>query len=187
VGLLGRLAEIVPNYLSIAWWGLVTPRTQEQGPLLVVQAVVRDGDRVLLSVRSDLHGWELPGGQLHPGEAAEAALCREVLEETGFEVAVERCVGDYVRTGFRPHTARIFLCRVAGGELRSSSETPLVRWFPIGRMPDTLFPWYCAPIADALANLREPVVCHEHQGVAAVWAGMKIDLRMRLSDDRAGS
>jgi 8-oxo-dGTP pyrophosphatase MutT (NUDIX family) len=154
--------------------------------LLVVQGVVLDGERVLLSVRSDLHGWELPGGNPGVSEPDEAAMRREIFEETGIEVAVERRVGDYVRTGFRPHTARVFLCRVTGGALRPSAETPKVRWFPIGQIPDTLFPWYRAPLEDALADLPEPVERHEHQGRAAVWAGMKIDFRMRLSDDRAG-
>jgi 8-oxo-dGTP pyrophosphatase MutT (NUDIX family) len=186
LGLLGRLAGIVPNYLSIAWWGLVTPRIREREPLLVVQGVVLDGARVLLTTRSDLRGWELPGGNLDSGEPDEAAVCREILEETGLEVRVERRVGDYVRTGFRPHTARIFLCRVTGGDVRPSDETPAVRWFPIGRTPDTLFPWYSAPLADALADLPEPVERHEYQGTATIWAGMKIDFRMRASDDRAG-
>jgi 8-oxo-dGTP pyrophosphatase MutT (NUDIX family) len=172
--------------LAVAWWGLVTPRTWEKEPLLVVQGVVLDDDRVLLTTRSDLHGWELPGGSLDSGEPDEAAIRREILEETGLEVRIERRVGDYVRTGFRPHTARIFLCRVTGGAVRSSAETPSVRWFPIGQIPDTLFPWYRAPLADALADHAEPVERHEHQGFATMWAGMKIDFRMRMSDDRAG-
>jgi 8-oxo-dGTP pyrophosphatase MutT (NUDIX family) len=186
VGWVGRLAGIVPNHLAMAWWGLVTPRVGEKQPLVVVQGVVLDGDRVLLSVRSDLHGWELPGGNPGASEPDEAAMRREIFEETGIEVTVERHVGDYVRTGFRPHTARVFLCRVTGGALRTSAETANVRWFPLGRIPDTLFPWYREPLEDALADLREPVLRHEHQGRAAIWAGMKIDFRMRMSGDRAG-
>ena len=170
----------------IAWWGLVSPRSHDGGPLVVAQAVVLDGDQVLLSVRSDLRGWELPGGNLNPGECAEDALRRELLEETGLEIAIERRVGDYVRTGFLPHIARVYRCRVAGGELRPSLETPRVAWFPCDRVPRTLFPWYRGPLADAAADLPEPVTRHEHNGVAAIWAGMSIDLRMRLSDDAAG-
>jgi ADP-ribose pyrophosphatase YjhB (NUDIX family) len=187
VGLVGRLAGIVPNHLAIAWWGLVRPRVWEKEPLLIVQGVVLDGQRVLLGVRSDLHGWELPGGTPRAGESEEAAVCREIYEETGAEVAAERHVGDYVRTGFRPHTARVFLCRATGGALRPSAETLRVRWFPIRQIPDTLFPWYRAPLEDALAGLPGPVERHEYQGGAAVWAGMKIDFRMRVTGDRAGS
>jgi 8-oxo-dGTP pyrophosphatase MutT (NUDIX family) len=158
----------------------------EREPLVVVQAVVRSERGVLLTVRRDLHGWELPGGNGRPGESPEAALAREVWEETGLEVAIERRVGDYVRTGFRPHTAAVFECRVSGGTLRPSLETPLVRWFDPAELPDTLFPWYLAPLADAMARDREPRVRREYQGLAAIWAGLSIDLRMRWSDHRAG-
>ncbi|MBW1683445.1 MAG: NUDIX domain-containing protein [Deltaproteobacteria bacterium] len=182
----GRLAGILPVYARLAWWGLVSPRRRARAPLVVVHGVILSERGVLLSVRSDLRGWELPGGNAEPGEPGEAALRREILEETGLEVAVERRVGDYVRTGFAPHTARAYRCRPVGGELRPSSETPLVRWFPSDAVPDTLFPWYRAPLADALAELPEPVTRHEHWGAAAIWAGMRIDLRMRLSKHRAG-
>jgi len=186
VGLLRRLAGTFPVYLRIAWWGLVAPRAVEEAPLLVVQGVVRDGDRVLLAVRGDLHGWEIPGGAPQPGESDADAVRREIREETGYEVAVERAVGDYVRTGFRPHTARIFLCRVTGGAPEPSAETPRLAWFPFGRLPDTLFPWYRRPLEDAFSGPAQAVRRHEHQGAGAVWSGLKIDLRMRLSDDAAG-
>ena len=109
-----------------------------------------------------LRGGAKPAEDEADAARGEAALRREILEETGLEVAVERRVGDYVRSGFAPHTARVYLCRPVRGELRPSSETPLVRWFPLDAVPDTLFPWYRAPLADALAELPEPVTRHEH-------------------------
>jgi 8-oxo-dGTP pyrophosphatase MutT (NUDIX family) len=182
----GRLAGIFPIYARLAWWGLVRSQARGQAPLVVHQGVILSEQGVLLSVRCDLRGWELPGGNAEPGEAGEAALRREILEETGLEVAIERHVGDYVRTGFAPHTARVYRCRPVGGELRPSRETPLVRWFPPQALPDTLFPWYRAPLADALSELPEPVTRHERWGARAILAGMRIDLRMRLSKHRAG-
>ena len=95
-----QLLRMLPIYAKLAWWGLVSPH-RERCPLVVHQGVVLDVDRVLLSVRSDLCGWELPGGNPDPGESGEATLRREILEETGVEVEVERRVGDYVRRGFR--------------------------------------------------------------------------------------
>lgn len=184
-GLARRLARILPDYLRIAWWGLISSRLKERTPPVVHQAVVLSERGVLLAVRDELRGWELPGGFAVEGEPGEAAVVREVFEETGFEVVVQRWVGDYVRTGFRPHTARIYACRVEGGSLRSSRETPRVRWFECGSLPNTLFPWFRTPLEDALRG-GEPVVRHEVQGIRAVLAGMSIDLRMRLSGDRAG-
>jgi len=180
-GLLRRLGSIVPSYAKIAWWGMIGPRVRGAGPLVVQQAVIVDSGRVLLSVRMDLRGWELPGGNPDPGESDEACLRREVLEETGLDVAIERHVGDYVRTGFLPHLARVHRCRVVGGELRTSAETPRVHWFPVDAVPGTLLPWYRQPLADGLPETGDPVRRSERQGVGAVLAGAWIDLRMRFT------
>jgi len=167
-------------YAKLAWWGLAAPRVVERAPLVVVQGIVRsERGEILLAVRSDLQGWELPGGTPKRAEALEDALCRELREETGLQVIVERVVGDYVRTGFRPHTARVYVCRAAGGRLRSSHETLALRWFDPQTLPDTLFPWYRMPILDALGAPSAPVTRYEHQGLSAILAGMTIDLKTR--------
>ncbi len=182
-----RLAGALPSYLSIAWWGLVSPRRPRAVPLVVHQAVVLSERGVLLTVRRELRGWELPGGEARPGESGEDAVCREVREETGLEVRVSRLVGEYRRSGFRPHTARVYACRPSTGALRPSPETPRVRWFDLDRLPDTLFPWFAGPLADALAQHDAPVERCEHWGPGSILAGLAIDLRMRWTDDRAGS
>jgi ADP-ribose pyrophosphatase YjhB (NUDIX family) len=178
IGRVRRLAGLAPAYARIAWWGLVGPRLEGE-PLLVVQAAVLGPQGILLSMRSDLWGWELPGGNLRPGEAPEAALRREVREETGLDVELEKPVGDYVRTGFRPHRARVYRCRAVGGALAPSEETPRVAWFPTEALPDTLFAWYRAPIEDALARQSEPVERHDHQGLSTILDAARIDLRTR--------
>jgi 8-oxo-dGTP pyrophosphatase MutT (NUDIX family) len=177
---LGRLGRAPLVYAKLAFWGLAAPRVVERAPLVVVQGVVRsEGGEILLAVRSDLQGWELPGGTPARGEALEAALCRELEEETGLRVTILRVVGDYIRTGFRPHTARVYVCQVAGGRLRSSPETLTLGWFDPAALPDTLFPWYRAPIADALGVPGTPVRRYEHQGLSSILSGMRIDLKTR--------
>jgi 8-oxo-dGTP diphosphatase len=195
-GRFGRLWGGLADYAQNGWWGIVAPRVSESRPLVISQAVILrsaagspnqsdDGEtrtlplEVLLSLRSDLFGWELPGGTPEEDEEAEETLLREVREETGFEVAVDRHVGDWTRTGFRPHIARVYRCRVVAGQLTPSSETPRVGWFSVDALPDGFFPWYLAPLARALPGTAEPVVMSESQGLRTIWQAMKIDLGMR--------
>ena len=187
-GLPRRLAAAVPSYARLAWWGLASPRLAEREPLVVHQAAVIGPEGLLLALRSELRGWELPGGSALPGEGGEHAAQREVMEETGVSVRVEGCVSEYVRTGFRPHTARIYRCVPIGGHPRPSPETARVAWFDPTALPTTLFPWFRGPIADALdppPASSGPLVRRERQGAPAILAGMAIDLRMRLSGDEA--
>ncbi len=181
-----RWRALLPDYARTAWWGIAGHRLAGPDPHRVVQGVVLSDAGVLLTVRVDLRGWELPGGAPDPGESEEAALVREVREETGVEVAVERFTGEYRRSGFLPHVARVYRCRAVGGAARPSEETPRVAYFDPAAPPDTLFPWYHQPLFDALRPAGEPVVRHERQGLGAIWAGLRIDLRMRWSGDRAG-
>ncbi len=165
-----HIARALPHYARIAWWGLAAPRAERE-PLVVHQAVVEGDEGVLLTVRRELRGWELPGGAPNRGETGEDAVVREVREETGLEVVVDGRVGDYVRTGFRPHTARVYRAHPVGGVLRPSAETPRVAWFDPNALPDTLFPWFRTPLEDALAG-RHDVERREHQGAGAIAAGI---------------
>lgn len=179
MGRFGRLARLPLDYAGLAWWGLAAPRVAERRELVVLQAVVCSDQGVLLALRRELQGWELPGGTARQGESDEEALRRELHEETGLEVRVGPLSGVYVRSGFRPHTARVYRCRVAGGALRPSEETPRVAWFPTAALPSGLLPWFRGPLLDALRGDAEPVERREHQGLGAILAGLRIDLGTR--------
>lgn len=92
-------------------------------------AVVTDADDRVLMVRTTYGGraWHLPGGRTERRERAHDAVVREVREETGLEVRVERLT---VVDGTRPDSlALIFRCVVVGGELRPQpGEIRAVHW-----------------------------------------------------------
>lgn len=85
-----------------------------------VGAVVFDArGRLLLVKRANPPAqgrWSLPGGRLEPGEQASQGAVREVLEETGLTVSVEREVGTVTRAAPTGDTyvIRDFLCELHG-------------------------------------------------------------------------
>jgi ADP-ribose pyrophosphatase YjhB (NUDIX family) len=73
--------------------------------------------------------WSLPGGKVGKRETPHAAVVREVLEETGLEVSVERCL--LVDAHRSRTTDFIFACTPVGGVLRPQpEEIAEVRWVP---------------------------------------------------------
>jgi ADP-ribose pyrophosphatase YjhB (NUDIX family) len=162
VGRLRRLAGAVPAYARLAWWGLVSPRL-DRTPLVVVQAVVRGERGLLLCVRSDLRGWELPGGEPEAGESPELAVAREVREETGVEVEVGRLIGVYSDPqrqviaypgGERVHAVNLCFDAhpVGRGEPTTPEETLETAFFAVDALPEALVPIHRVRIDDAVAR-----------------------------------
>jgi len=178
-----RATAALPHWARIAVQGALAPWL-ESGPLEIVQGVVEGERGVLLARRWELRGWELPGGNVDPGESDAEALRREIVEEVGVVVEVGERVGTYVRSGFRAHTARVYRCRVVAGTPTPSGEAPEVAWFRVGVPPEGLLPWCRQPLRDAAAG-GPPVRREEHQGVAEILETMGIDLRARARDRAA--
>jgi 8-oxo-dGTP diphosphatase len=114
-------------------------------PIVGVGAVIIDGDRVLLVKRAHepLKGeWSLPGGAVEVGESLEAALIREVREETCLDVTVGPVVEVLDRIG-RDAANRVeyhfviidYLCRVSGGTATCGSDASEVRWADRADLP----------------------------------------------------
>ena len=103
-------------------------------------AVLFDESRakILLTRRSDNGQWCMPGGGMNAGESASEACIREVWEETGLEVTVERLVGIYTsphrivayNDGSRwQYVSLSFEVSAVGGELGLSNETTEFGYF----------------------------------------------------------
>ncbi|MER6591308.1 NUDIX domain-containing protein [Micromonospora purpureochromogenes] len=109
-----------------------------------VSGVVRDdAGRVLLARRGDNGRWSVPAGIVDPGEQPADAVVREVFEETGMRVRVERVGGvathpvvypngdvcEYLNVWFR--------CAPVGGEPHADGdESTEVGWFAPDDLPE---------------------------------------------------
>lgn len=113
-----------------------------QAPLVGVGAVVVEGGRVLLVQRGrePLKGhWSLPGGLIEVGESLQAAVIREVEEETGLLIEpielielLDRIHRDGERVRYH-YVIADYLCRVKvgalnDGVLKAASDADAVRW-----------------------------------------------------------
>lgn len=110
----------------------------------VVNAVIAQGDKVLLAKRSGklIEGgkWDLPGGFVDRDETLEQAMAREILEETGwqarnFRLARIRSSPERPGDENRQNIVFIYFCEAAERIGEPDWETQAVKWFPIDALP----------------------------------------------------
>lgn len=119
--------------------------------LVGVMAVVFDGDGRIMMFRHThdrRRPWGLPSGRVEGRESLDAALRRELLEESGFEVRVGPIVGAY-RELEMPMVRVAYLCEIAGGSFRPSAEVDECRFLALGELPANLRATQRAAIGDA--------------------------------------
>ena len=111
-------------------------------PKLAVAVIVACGERILLQQRAiepGLGRWSFPSGFVERGEQLEDAAKREVLEETGIAVELDRLVGIYSQQG-HPVVLVVYEGHPISGELRPSEESHAVEWFTLDALPPLAFP-----------------------------------------------
>jgi 8-oxo-dGTP diphosphatase len=121
-----------------------------------------DHGRLLLVLRGNDPGrgqWSVPGGRVEPGEADEAAVRREIAEETELSVTVGALCGVVERpapTGV--YVIHDYFCTPAGGRAQAASDAADVRWVDptefarldragalVDRLAQTLWDWGVLP------------------------------------------
>ncbi len=124
-------------------------------PTTRVSVIVINSEKQILLVKhrkGTRQYWVIPGGRLEYGETFHECGVREVQEETGLDVEIEKIV--FISEAIAPdrsrHIVNIFmLAKVVGGVLRLGNEPVLadLEFRPIAELKNaTLYP----PVADQI-------------------------------------
>ncbi len=117
-----------------------------------VAAVIHNAEgQILLQEKASGEGWSLPAGTIELGEAPEEAVMREVMEETGFPVLIDRILGVFGGKDFRytypngdqvEYVVTLFRCRIVGAQQPIlDDETKSLRYFSAADMPPLALPY----------------------------------------------
>ncbi len=110
---------------------------------LSAYALVGDGAGRILVIRRSARctwfagRWDFPGGKVEPGETFEAALIREVREETGLTVRLDRLAG--AAESEMPEVRAVHLllhATVLSGRVALGGEHEDHRWIEASRLPE---------------------------------------------------
>jgi 8-oxo-dGTP pyrophosphatase MutT (NUDIX family) len=113
-------------------------------PAVAVVPVGDDG-RILLIEHyrfiTGTTGWEIPAGGIDPAEDVEAAVARELLEETGHAATTLRCLGQYhPSNGLSNQVFHVYVGNgvVPRAEISDTNEVVWAAWFTAGEVREML-------------------------------------------------
>lgn len=116
----------------------------------VFAAIFDDEGRILCVKRAyGPQNWTTPGGRMESGESPIVALEREVREETGYIVQVERLLGAYAAT-FKDDLVLSIEAKIIGREAwEPNTEIAKVGFFTQDTLPQPMHPFTATRIRDA--------------------------------------
>lgn len=134
---------------------------QYRNPVPAVGAFVRKDARLLMVLRKyppKAGLWTLPAGFMEYGEAPEETAVREVKEETGLDVAVQRLFSVY-RAGDDPRTRVVLIlyeAEIVAGRLKPGDDALKAEFFPLDNLPeDVAFSAHRKALSDYLAREKK--------------------------------
>jgi 8-oxo-dGTP pyrophosphatase MutT (NUDIX family) len=125
---------------------------------IVVRRVDQGGLEVALVHRPAYDDWTFPKGKRIAGEGDRQTARREVEEETGLVVRLDRRIGrvEYRDRKDRPKTVVYWLMTQIGGTFRPSAEVDEMQWVPQGQAAILLTYPHDRALLQTAAELLEP-------------------------------
>jgi 8-oxo-dGTP diphosphatase len=130
--LLLQIWRILPAWLQSILSRIIRPLFQ-----VFAAAVMFDENKNIFLVKSTyqrFHPWGLPGGSLEYGEHPEAAVVREVWEETGLNICIEKLL--LVNSWLPDRVGFYYLCRIVDGTFHPTDEVSEFAYFSPEDLPD---------------------------------------------------
>jgi 8-oxo-dGTP diphosphatase len=127
-----QIWRVLPLWLQIVLSRVIRPLFQ-----VFAAAVILDEEKNILLVKSTynrFHPWGLPGGSLEYGEHPEDAVIREVHEETGLTICIEKLL--LIKSWTPDRVGMFYLCKVTGGSFYPSDEVSEFAYFSLDNLPD---------------------------------------------------
>lgn len=121
-------------------------------PAAIAIILNANNTQVLLVKREDVPVWILPGGGIEPGEKPEEALIREIQEETGYQVQIQRKCAEYSPINRLAAFTSVFICCIQSGEMRLSDETAAIAFYSLEKLPSSFFPPHAQWLYEALSQ-----------------------------------
>jgi len=115
-----------------------------QNPVPTASAIIVKDGKVLLGRRRSDPGkgmWDIPGGFIELNETPEEAARREILEETGLTINLEKFFGfflgkyEYPTSPNAPTMNICFLASIQNGEPKANDDLVALEWFSKDEIP----------------------------------------------------
>lgn len=150
------LAHLMDESLSVVE-GLRMDESGHQTPKIDTRgAVWKDGKILLVQEKDGL--WALPGGWMDVTETLSSNVKKEIREESGCEVKVNKIIGLLDRNihnpGSNPYTiVKVFIqCEYISGSFISNSETIAMDFFDVENLP---------PLMERKTSIEQVKMCYE--------------------------
>ncbi len=127
-----KIWRIFPGWLQNIASRIIRPLFQ-----VFAAAVILDQNQNIFLVKTTyqrVHPWGLPGGGLEYGEHPEKAVVREVWEETGLTVCIDKLL--LVNSWLPDRVGLYYLCRITDGTFAPSDEVSEFNYFSVEALPD---------------------------------------------------